>query len=128
MPERPAPRRSGLEADPSGAPQAVVAAAPRRRRTGPGGAPIAFGALAAFLAVLAVLATQLRDDPRSVRAYGSVRPRVVLLRRIYQTVIRERVVTAPGGAAGTTVSSSGASVSGAAPPAPGPSSLATRSS
>ena len=66
-------------------------------------------AVAAFLAVLIVLALQLRSDPASV-GLATHKPRIVILRRIYQTTVHERVVGAGGGAGGTTVHSSSASV------------------
>ena len=96
-----------------------------RRRSvarGPGGLAIASLALAVFLALMVVLATQLRDNPGAVQRLASRRPHVVVVRRVYQTVIRERVVSAavPAGAGGTTVSSSGASYSGSAPVAAAP--------
>jgi hypothetical protein len=75
-------------------------------------------ALALFLALLVVLATQLRNDPRSV-GLASQKARVVIVRRVYETVVHERIIgaTAATGAAATTVSSSSASVAGPATPA-----------
>ena len=70
-------------------------------------------ALAAFLALLAVLAVQLRSDPRLMPQRG----RVVVVRRIYVTTVRERIIgaTATGG---TTVSSSSVSAPSATVAAP----------
>jgi hypothetical protein len=74
-------------------------------------------ALAGFMAILALLAIQLRNDPRS-GGLVTVKPRVVILRRVYQTTVHERIVGASGPASGgTTVQSSSASVSGPATPA-----------
>lgn len=64
-------------------------------------------AVAAFLAVLTVLALQLRSDPASV-GLATQKPRIVILRRVYETTVHERVVG--GGGGGTTVHSSSASV------------------
>ena len=75
-------------------------------------------ALAVFLTLLVVLATQLRNDPRSV-GLASQKARVVIVRRVYETVVHERIIgaTAATGAGATTVSSSSASVAGPATPA-----------
>ena len=71
-------------------------------------------ATAAFLAVLTVLALQLRANPASA-GIATQKPRVVILRRVYQTTVHERIIGAAG-KGGTTVSSSSASVSGATAP------------
>ena len=75
-------------------------------------------ALAVFLALVIVLAIQLRDHPGSV-GLAAQKPRVVVVRRIYETTVHERIIAAAGatGAGGTTVSSSSANVSGAPLPA-----------
>jgi len=75
-------------------------------------------ALAVFLALIVVLATQLRNDPRSV-GLVSQKARVVIVRRVYETVVHERVIgaTAATGAPATTVSTSSASVASPALPA-----------
>jgi hypothetical protein len=54
---------------------------------------IAAFALAAFLVVLLALTIRLRDDPRSVGLAPAV-PRIVVVRRVYETVVHERVVGA----------------------------------
>ena len=91
---------------------------PRRLTRGPGVVATACIALAVFLTLLVVLATQLRNDPRSV-GLASQKARVVIVRRIYETVVHERIIgaTAATGAGATTVSSSSASVAGPATPA-----------
>ena len=71
-------------------------------------------ALAGFMVVLTLLAMQLRNNPSSV-GLATVTPRVVVVRRIYQTTVHERIIGATG-AAGTTVQRSIASVSGPATP------------
>jgi hypothetical protein len=75
-------------------------------------------ALATFLALVIVLAIQLRNNPGAA-GLASQKPRVVIVRRIYETTVHERVIAAGGGggAGAATVSSSSASVSGAALPA-----------
>ncbi len=75
-------------------------------------------AVAAFLAVLAVLALQLRSNPASV-GLATQKPRVVILRRVYQTTVHERIVGGAG-AGGTTVQSSSASVVAPSAPAVAP--------
>ena len=80
-------------------------------------------ALAAFLALVIVLAIQLRDHPGAA-GLAAQKPRIVIVRRIYQTTVHERIIAAAGASAGggttagagTTTSSSSASVSG--PPLP----------
>ena len=74
-------------------------------------------ALAAFLALVIVLAIQLRDHPGAA-GVAAQKPRIVIVRRIYQTTVHERIIAAAGatGGGGTTVSSSSANVSG--PPLP----------
>lgn len=91
---------------------------PRRLTRGPGVVATACIALAVFLTLLVVLATQLRNDPRSV-GLASQKARVVIVRRVYETVVHERIIgaTAATGAGATTVSSSSASVAGPATPA-----------
>ena len=61
-------------------------------------------ALAAFLVLLIVLATQLRNNPTA--AGLAARPKVVVVRRIYETTIHERIIGASGKSGATTVSSS----------------------
>ena len=84
----------------------------------------AAAAIAAFLAVLIVLALQLRSNPASV-GLATQKPRVVILRRVYQTTVHERIVGGSG-AGGTTVRSSSASV--AAPSAPASTPVSTHTS
>jgi hypothetical protein len=76
---------------------------PRSATAGPDGITVAFLTLAAFLAVLAVLAWQVRSTPAR-RAH-----RVVVLRRVYETRVVE---TVPG--RGTSTVSQSVSSSGAA--------------
>jgi hypothetical protein len=93
--------------------------APARRPTrGPGVVATACIALAVFLALIVVLATQLRNDPRSV-GLASQKARVVIVRRVYETVVHERVIGAGAatGSGATTVSSSSANVASPALPA-----------
>lgn len=71
-------------------------------------------AIAGFLAVLALLALQLRSNPSSV-GLATQKPRVVILRRIYETTVHERVI---GAATGTTVQRSTSVAAAAAPSAP----------
>jgi hypothetical protein len=69
--------------------------------------------LAAFLLVLALLATQL-DHASASRASG----RAVLLRRVYRTTVVERVLPAgSGGASGTSVTQSVSATGASALPA-----------
>jgi hypothetical protein len=76
----------------------------RSGRTGPDRVSVMLFSLAAVLAVLALLAIQIRSGPSQTQA----RP-LVVLRRIYRTTIVE---TLPGPGRGTSVSQS-ASSSGA---------------
>ena len=67
------------------------------------------------MAVLAALASQLRDGaPGAAPRPVAMKPRIVVVRRVYETVIRERVISAASttSAGNTTVSSSGSSQSG----------------
>jgi hypothetical protein len=96
------------------APSAPPARTPgARRRGGPDRVTVALSSLAAFLLVLAVLATQLHARPVATHR-GTV-----LLRRIYRTTVIERVLPAgTGGAAGgTSVSQSVSGSSAGALPA-----------
>jgi hypothetical protein len=82
-----------------------------KRGAGPDRITVLLLSLAAFFAMLALLATQLRMAGPVTRAR-----QVVVLRRVYQTTVIERVppnVRAKGG-----VSSSTQSVSGSVPAAP----------
>jgi len=93
---------------------------PRQPANGPGLLATASAALAAFLVLVVILATQLRGDPGPS---GLQKPGVVVVRRVYETVIHERIIAAPGagvttGVGRATVSSSGASPAG---PSSGPS-------
>ena len=95
-----------------------------RAFAGPGVGVTASFALAAFLAVLAVLIAQLRDAPGSVGS-AIAKPRIVIVRRVYETIVHERVIGAAAAttpAPPTTVSTS--SVPASPPAAP----VATRSS
>lgn len=80
-------------------------------------------ALAAFLVLLIVLATQLRNDP-SAAGLATQKPRVVVVRRIYETIVHERIIGASGKSGATTVSSSSAESASPLPAAP----VATRTS
>jgi hypothetical protein len=77
----PAPGRS------HGAPPATA------QRTAGSRRPVtaAVAALAAFLAVLALLALQLRSNPVAAGLLKP-RPRVVIVRRVYETTVHERVI------------------------------------
>jgi hypothetical protein len=90
------------------------ARARRRGGSGPDRLTVALLALAGFLAVLALLAGQLKAGAANVRA----RP-VVVLRRVYETTVIETILgSRPGGGSSVTrsVSSSGSSyTSGPAP-------------
>ncbi len=80
---------------------------PQRRRaarSGPDRLSVILFSLAAFLVVLALLATQLRAHP-----LRSTPRQVVVLRRIYRTTVIE---TAPGRGSGTSVSQSVSSSGG----------------
>jgi hypothetical protein len=70
-----------------------------------------------LLVLMTVLATQLRDSSLAVQRLASRRPHIVVVRHVYETVIRELVIPAAGAssAGATTVSSSGTSFSGSAP-------------
>ncbi|HLM85771.1 MAG TPA: hypothetical protein VK272_06250 [Solirubrobacteraceae bacterium] len=75
---------------------------------------IAGFSLAAFLLVLALLGMQLGHASST-----HTRPRAVLLRRIYQTTVIERVpATAKGATAGTSVTQSVSGASALAPATP----------
>lgn len=106
---------------PAHAVSAVPATAKRPAKRSSGrGAGVTIAALiavAAFMAVLALLAIQLRSNPRSL-GLVTQRPRIVVVRRIYQTTVHERIIGASTGGGGTTVSSSvAAPVAPAAPAA-----------
>jgi hypothetical protein len=64
-------------------------------------------ALGAFLVLLIVLASQLRSHPHGA-GLGGQNVRVVLTRRIYETIVHERVIGAKGPSGAMTVSSSSA--------------------
>src|SRR5689334_12357274 len=90
---------------------ATTTRASRVRRAGFDHLTAAMLSLAAFLAVLALLAWQLRSGAAS-------RPRpVVVLRRVYETRVVETLVGAPGPASSSSqsVSTSAVSSPGAAP-------------
>jgi hypothetical protein len=72
--------------------------------------------------LLIVLATQLRNDPTAA-GLAAHKPRVVVVRRIYETIVHERIIGASGNGA-TTVSSSSAVSASPLPAAP----VATRTS
>jgi hypothetical protein len=96
-----------------GAVVATISTSPRRS-AGPDRITIYLLSLGAFLAVLALMAWQLRSAPTP-----PARP-VVVLRRVYQTrVVVETVIGAAKGSGGVTqsVSSSGAAVPVASAPA-----------
>ena len=103
---------AGLAA--GGAPESPARTRVQPSRRG-GVTTAAVTAMAAFLGVLAVLALQLRANPASV-GIATQKPRVVILRRVYETTVHERIIGAARKGA-TTVTSSSASVSGAATPA-----------
>jgi hypothetical protein len=89
----------------------VTAAATTRRKTSRAGGPdrltVVMYALAAFLAVLALLAWQFRATPS-----GHTRP-LIVLRRVYETRVVETRVGSPAGSSSVTqsVSSSGSAAS-----------------
>jgi hypothetical protein len=91
---------------------ATISTGPRRS-AGPDRITIYLLSLGAFLAVLALMAWQLRSAPTP-----PARP-VVVLRRVYQTKVVETVIGAAKGSGGVTqsVSSSGATVPVASAPA-----------
>ena len=96
----------------------MAAATTDRGSKGRGTAAIAVAAGAVFLAVLALLALQLRANPGAV-GLATRKPRVVVVRRVYVTTVHERIVGGTG--TGATVSRSTASVAApavAASPAP----------
>ncbi len=100
------------------APAAGEAAEALRRPRRPGGADrltVTLVTIAAFLSVLALLGREVRDAPRHVSAH-----RVVLIRRVYRTTVRETIVggqaTAAGPAVTQSVSSSGSASSVASAP------------
>lgn len=92
--------------------------APKRRR-GPSASTVIFGSLAAFLAVLAFLAFQVRagKDPalgHSTVAQVQQQPRRVVLRKVEDDYVITKVIPAQGGSVGaqpalTTGSSSSSS-------------------
>ena len=91
----------------------VVSKPPRRARGGPDRITVALFSLTAFLLVLALLGTQL-SRASSVRAVRTP----VLLRRIYETTVVERVLPAGvgrGGATSVSQSVSGSSSGSLAP-------------
>lgn len=91
----------------------TAAAATTRRpaRTGPDRFTVILFSLAAFFCVLALLAHQLQvSAPHAVK-----RPRVVLIRRVYETTV---VQTIPGSGSGTSVSRSVSSSGSGYVPAP----------
>ena len=96
-----------------------------RPRTGSGPSVVTtvWVALAAFLVLLIVLATQLRNDPTAA-GLAAQTPRVVVVRRIYETIVHERIIGASGKGGATTVSSSSAVSASPLPAAP----VATRTS
>jgi hypothetical protein len=110
-------REHELQADRARAGAAVPQPAARSSQARGTVVATAVVAVAGFLAVLTVLALQLRSNPASV-GLATQKPRIVILRRVYQTTVHERVIGAGGGAVGTTVRSSSASVA----PAPAPAS------
>lgn len=87
------------------------AATGRRRRSGP---LVAWASVAGFLALLAALALQARSQ--ADRPHRPV-AQTLIVRRVYRTTIVEEVVPAgaPAPAAGSSVSTSSPTVSGAAP-------------
>jgi hypothetical protein len=96
----------------------VATVLPRRARPrgGPDRVTVMLLSLTGFLAVLALLAAQLRATPPAAAAPT---PRVVVLRRIYRTTIVEDGLPAGrGGAATVSVSTSGASSAASSTAAP----------
>lgn len=79
---------------------AMVATTSPRRSTaaGPDGVTVMLLTLAAFLAILAVLAGQVRSAP------APLRHRVIVLRRVYETRVVETIIG--GGRGGSTVTQS----------------------
>ncbi len=91
----------------------VAATTRRAARPGPDRASVLLFSLAAFFCVLALLAQQLRETVRRT----PLSPRVVLVRRIYQTTIVETGTGAGQGISGSqSTSSQPASVVPAPPP------------
>jgi hypothetical protein len=88
---------------------AAVAMTDRKtsRRRGPDGVTVMMLTLAAFFAVLAILASQVRGVP--ARHPG----RVVVVRRVYQTRVLETIVG--GSRGGSSVTQSVSSSAGASP-------------
>ena len=86
------------------------AGAPARARSRATATTTVAVAIAGFLAVLTMLALQLRSNPSSV-GIATQKPRVVILRRIYQTTVHERVI---GATTGTTVQRSSSVTASAA--------------
>jgi hypothetical protein len=95
----------------------------RRPAAGPSILTTVSVALAAFLVLLIVLATQLRND-RTAADLAAQKPRIVIVRRIYETIVHERIIGATGKGGATTVSSSSAVSASPLPAAP----VATRTS
>jgi hypothetical protein len=112
------------------------AAAPRRRR-GPSPTTVVLGSVAAFMAILAFLAFQVRagNDPAlhptaKVAQAPQQQPRRIVLRKVEDDYVITKVIPAPqqtvsGSPAVTTSSSGGGNVSAPAPvvtssPAPAP--------
>lgn len=89
----------------------------RRSAPGPDRLTVAFVTLAAFLALLAILAGQLR----STTALHSARAAIVL-RRVYQTTVMETIAapSASGAGGGTSVTQSVSSSGSAYTPATAP--------
>lgn len=86
---------------------------PRRTSAGPDRAAVALFSLAAFLVVLALLGTHLRDTP------AAHAPGALVIRRVYRTTVVERVLPAgAGGSAGGASVSQSVSGAGAEPPLP----------
>jgi hypothetical protein len=100
----------------------------RRSPLASDGPTIVMFSVAAFLATLAFLETQLQGQPQK-RTAGA-RPREVLVRRVYRTTVIERVL-APG-AGGRTGQTSSQTVSGSpstvSPPASAVAPVLTRTS
>lgn len=82
-----------------------------RRTRGAGVVATAAAALALFLALLVVLAVRLREHPPAAAVH--VAPRVVIVRRVYETIVHERVIGATGPNRPTTISTSSVAVPGA---------------
>jgi hypothetical protein len=80
--------------------------ASRARSSGPDGVTVTMLTLAGFLAVLALMAWQIRSAP------ARPRPRMIVVRRVYETQVVETVVgaTRRGSSVTQSVSSSAASL------------------